>query len=175
MAKYIICDIDGCLVDTSWLWGIINQLKTRFDDVNPFEIFDKNANLSFCRVDSMLVIYLKQLLERLYDGKKPTLLLMTARSESIKDETTEFILAKSDLKYFHVSFRETGDMSNPSESKRKRLERLLECGHEIVLAIDDDSENLKMFENYGIETLQWKFGFIPQMLIEKPSTIFGGV
>lgn len=39
MAKYIICDIDGCLVDTSWLWGIINQLKTRFDGVNPFEIF----------------------------------------------------------------------------------------------------------------------------------------
>ena len=34
MAKYIICDIDGCLVDTSWLWGIINQLKTRFDGVN---------------------------------------------------------------------------------------------------------------------------------------------
>lgn len=175
MAKYIICDIDGCLVDTSWLWGIINQLKTRFDGVNPFEIFCKNANLSFCRVDSMLVIYLKQLLERLYDGKNPTLLLMTTRSESIKDETTEFILSKSDLKYFHVSFRESGGMSNPSESKRKRLERLLECGHEIVLAIDDNLENLKMFEGYDVETLQWKFGFVPQVLIEKPSIIFGGV
>lgn len=123
----------------------------------------------------MLVIYLKQLLERLYDGKNPTLLLMTTRSESIKDETTEFILSKSDLKYFHVSFREPGDMSNPSESKRKRLERLLECGHEIVLAIDDNLENLKMFEGYDIETLQWKFGFVPQVLIEKPSIIFGGV
>ena len=175
MAKYIICDIDGCLVDTSWLWTIINQLKNRFDGVNTFEIFDKNANLSFCQVDSMLVIYLNQLLERCYDDKKPVLLFMTARSESIKEETTEFILSKTDLKYFHVNFRESGDMSSPSESKRKRLERLLECGYEIVLAIDDDSENLKMFEEYGIETLQWKFGFIPQVLIEKPSTIFRGV
>lgn len=157
MKKYIICDIDGCLVDTAWIWKLIAQLKKNFDDVYPFEVFEKMANLSFIGVDYRLVGYIKKLINY-YKDKKPTLLMMTARSETIQNETINFIKSRTDLKNFDISFRENNDCLPACESKKKRLEKILDNGNKVLMAIDDEVENLKMFAEKDIQIIQWEFG-----------------
>lgn len=95
MKKYIICDIDCYLVDTAWIWQLIAQLKKDFDDVYPFEVFEKMANLSFIGVNYRLVGYIKTLVNS-YKDKKTTLLMMTARSETIQNKTINFIQSRTD-------------------------------------------------------------------------------
>lgn len=164
MAKYLICDIDGCLVDSSWIWGVVNELKKTNPTVNPFEVFDKNANLSSNGVDVVLVDFIERFMKK--SNNDCELLFLTARSLAIKEETINFIKEHANLKDFQTSFRDLNDTSNSVESKKKRLDEILKAGNEVVLALDDDVNNVKMFKDYGIKTVQWRYGFIPQEIID---------
>lgn len=164
MAKYLICDIDGCLVDSSWIWGVVNELKKTNPIVNPYEVFDKNANLSSNGVDVVLVDFIERFIKK--NNNDCELLFLTARSLAIKEETINFIKEHANLKDFQTSFRDLNDTSNSAESKKKRLDEILKAGNEVVLALDDDVNNVKMFKDYGIKTVQWRYGFIPQEIID---------
>lgn len=156
----IICDLDGCLINTAWIWVIINGMK--FDKETGFDMFNRMANAEANKIDLTLLNYLKF---KNIAGIK--IHFLTARSEIIETETINFLQRKTGLifgKDFSISSRPTTDLTSPVESKKARLERLINNGDKILLAIDDDLEILRMYESKGIKTMPWAIGFVPLTL-----------
>ncbi|HIS88913.1 TPA: hypothetical protein IAA87_05790 [Candidatus Avigastranaerophilus faecigallinarum] len=155
--KIIICDLDGCLIDSAWIWEVIKLQK--FEKNIVFDFFNRNANAEANNID--LVLY-KYLCFKASGGYK--IHFLTARSEEIEIQTINFIQEKTGLlfgKEFTISFRPFNDFSSAAESKKIRLEQMIANGKNIILAIDDDEEIIDMYKTKGIPTLQWKIGYIP--------------
>ena len=155
--KYIICDLDGCLIDTSWIWRVADKLGLKAPQ--NYEFFDRNANASFNKVD--LPLY-KYLCFKASGGLK--IHFLTARSEKIEVETINFIQQKTGLilgEHFTASFRPLDDCSASTESKRRRLENMLDNNKEVVLAIDDSESIINMYKEHNIKAVKWINGFIP--------------
>lgn len=164
--KYIICDIDGCLIDTAWIWDFA---KTKpIPEVEAFDIFNRLANAETNKID--LPLY-KYLCFKCSGGLK--LHFLTARSEEIEVETINFIQRKTGLIYgkeFTTSFRATNDFSKPAESKAARIMKFIGEGNEVALAIDDDKTVLDMYKTKGIPCMKWINGFIPVQVVQEYSS-----
>lgn len=158
--KIIICDLDGCLVETSWIWDINRELKLQAPQC--WELFENNANSSWNKVDSFLEALLT---EKIKQGYK--LFFITARSKAIEKETIKHIEQKTTLKHnidFGIYFRNIGDFSEPWECKQNILDVVFDK-KQIVLAIDDDKRIVEMYKQNGINAIRWQFGFIPAEII----------
>lgn len=163
MERYLICDLDGCLIETSYLWMIIRTMK--FTQEEGFDFFDRTANAEANPIDETLHKYL---CFKLTSGLK--ILFLTARSEKIETETINFIQKKTDLVYgrdFIINSRPLGDDAPAVQSKEQRLIKILAKDPQIVLAIDDQEEICKMYERYNIKTLKWKIGYVPNKVISE--------
>lgn len=161
--KYIICDLDGCLIDSAWIWDFINKQRVSKDEA--FDLFNRLANADKNKID--LPLY-KYLCFKASGGLK--IHFMTARSELIEVETINFIQKKTGLIYgkeFTISFRPNNDLSSPADSKAVRVQSMLESGKQIALAIDDDVEVLKMYVSKGIPCLKWIIGFLPVLVVQE--------
>lgn len=157
MNKYLICDLDGCLIDTAWIWEVVRAFK--FTKEEGFDFFNRAANAEVNKIDIPLFKYL---CFKASGGLK--IHFLTARSELIEVETINFIQKKTGLIYgkeFTISFRPTTDITSPAESKRVRLEAMLANDKKVAFAIDDEDEIVEMYEQKGIPTLKWITGFIP--------------
>lgn len=157
MSKYLICDLDGCLINTAWIWEVVRAFN--FTEDNAFDFFNRAANADVNKIDLPL---LKYICFKASGGLR--IHFLTARSELIEVETINFIQKKTGLIYgkeFTISFRPATDTSSSAESKRQRLEAMLENGKEIAFAIDDEDEIIQMYLKKGIPALKWIIGFIP--------------
>ena len=155
--KYLICDLDGCLIDTAYIWEIVKAFNFSKDEA--FDFFNRTANAEVNKIDLPLFKYL---CFKASGGLK--IHFMTARSELIEVETINFIQKKTGLifgKEFTISFRPSNDVSSPAESKKARIEAMLANGKEIAFAIDDEDEVLRMYAQKGIKAIKWIIGFIP--------------
>ena len=47
--KIIICDLDGCLIDSEWIWSIINGMK--LEKEVGFDMFNRLANAEANEID----------------------------------------------------------------------------------------------------------------------------
>lgn len=159
----IICDIDGCLVDTSWIWRLVNNLS--MTDEQKFDYFNLNANSRYSTVDLILLTILNycrqiEIAQRI--------IFLTARSEIIAAPTINFLHARTGLvpgKDFLINFRPVDDKLTPVESKRVRLLKILEQGHRILFAIDDNPEICKMYCEHKINAYIWKMSTVPVDLL----------
>lgn len=161
--KYIICDLDGCLIDSAWIWEVVKQQGVSKDEA--FDIFNRLANADKNKID--LPLY-KYLCFKASGGLK--IHFLTARNEIIEVETINFIQKKTGLVFgrdFTISFRSSSDISSPAESKAVRVQSMLESGKQIALAIDDDVEVLKMYVSKGIPVLKWIIGFLPVRVVQE--------
>ena len=82
--------------------------------------------------------------------------------------TINFLQARTGLipgKDFLINFRPDDDKSSPVESKRVRLLKLLEQGHKILFAIDDDPAICKMYCEYKINGYFWQISTVPVDLL----------
>lgn len=153
--KYIICDLDGCLIKSGWIWDVAKE-KGFSKDV-AFDFFNRSACCDACEIDVSLYKYL---CFKASGGFR--LHFLTARSEVISVETINFIQQKTGLIYgkeFTISFRPANDLSSPADSKARRLDAMIADKKEILLAIDDEDEILKMYQKRGIKTIKWISGF----------------
>lgn len=161
--KYIICDLDGCLIDSAWIWDVIKALNVPKDEA--FDIFNRLANCDKNKIDLTLYKYL------CFKGSGGFKIhFLTARSELIEVETINFIQKKTGLIYgkeFTISSRPTTDLSSPAESKAVRLQSFIDSGKEIALAIDDKIEVLKMYASKGIPFMRWIIGFLPVGVVQE--------
>ena len=161
--KFIICDLDGCLIKSGWIWDVAKE-KGFSKDV-AFDFFNRSACCDACEIDVSLYKYL---CFKASGGFR--LHFLTARSEVISVETINFIQQKTGLIYgkeFTISFRPANDLSSPADSKARRLDAMIADKKEILLAIDDEDEILKIYQNRGIKTIKWISGFLPLEIVRK--------
>lgn len=161
--KFIICDLDGCLIKSGWIWDVAKE-KGFSKDV-AFDFFNRSACCDACEIDISLYKYL---CFKASGGFR--LHFLTARSEVISVETINFIQQKTGLIYgkeFTISFRPANDLSSPADSKARRLDAMIADKKEILLAIDDEDEILKMYQNRGIKTIKWISGFLPLEIVRE--------
>ena len=164
--KYIICDIDGCLIDTAWIWEMVKSKP--IPEAEAFDIFNRLANAETNKID--LPLY-KYLCFKCSGGLK--LHFLTARSELIEVETINFIQKKTGLifgKEFSISFRPMNDFSKPAGSNAARIMKFIGEGNEVALAIDDENSVLDMYKQKGIPNLKWIIGFIPVQVVSEYSS-----
>lgn len=170
-SKYIICDLDGCLIDSAWIWDVVKSQNISKDEA--FDIFNRLANADKNGID--LALY-KYLCFKASGGLK--IHFITARSELIEVETINFIQKKLGLIYgkdFSISFRPTTDLSCPAESKAVRVQRFLDSGKQAVLAIDDENEILLMYARKGIPIMKWIIGFLPVQVVREYGNQIGNL
>lgn len=140
--KAIICDIDGCLLDTS---GI--EIKD-----NDFKSFHEKANSP---IWSWKKISLFNLLNN-YTELGYKVILLTARSEEIRHQTYNYLIKSGGtiLKGKPILLmRKIGDTRPAHEMKEELLLEQMK-NYYIEFAIDDEQENCEMFRNYGILTFK---------------------
>lgn len=169
--KYIICDLDGCLIDSAWIWEVIRALKVSKDE--SFDIFNRLANADKNNIDPPLY---KFLCFKASGGLK--IHFLTARSELIEIETINFIQKKTGLIYgkeFSISFRPTTDLLSSAESKAVRLQSFIDSGRKVALAIDDETEVLKMYASKGIPIIKWVIGFLPVQVVQEYGNQIGNL
>lgn len=158
----IICDIDGCLINTSWIWKVITLLGIK-DDVKKWDFFGRISNAQFNEIDKNLVKFLK------YECnlRNAQIMFLTSRSINIECQTIDFIEKNTGLIYeqdFFISSRPYWDKSIAPESKRVRLEFIKKFFNPIF-AIDDEPANCELFNNRcNIPTLLWMIGFEPKLV-----------
>lgn len=160
MEKIIICDIDGCLINTSWVWKVITLLGIK-DEATKWDFFGRNANALYNGIDKKLVKFLKY--EK--DLKNARIMFLTSRSINIECQTVDFIEKNTGLIYerdFLISSRPIWDNLATAESKRVRLE-LIRKFFNPIFAIDDELVNIEVFNRYDIPTLLWTIGFEPKL------------
>lgn len=169
--KYIICDLDGCLIDSAWIWDVVKNQNISKDEA--FDIFNRLANADKNGID--LALY-KYLCFKASGGLK--IHFITARSELIEVETINFLQKKLGLIYgkdFSISFRPTTDLSSPAESKAVRIQSFIDSGREVALAIDDEIEVLKMYASKKIPFLRWIIGFLPVQVVQEYGNQIGNL
>lgn len=140
--KAIICDIDGCLLDTAFIHQEIEEKG--LEGVAKWRYFETYANdIELVNFNQNLGSILEILAQNGYE-----IILLTARSENIRNATVRKIKLNLNCK-FELYMRPTNDISPACEIKKKHLKELKE-NYDVYLAIDDEDENLKMFSNNGL-------------------------
>lgn len=141
----IICDIDGVLVDTSWIFDKTDDMTTD----EKWDFFNRNANNSGNKTNLDLVMILDKL--KYFAGYQ--ILFVTTRSDIIYKPTLLMLKRLFVSNHFELYMRREGDLSPSYEVKQKILNDIREK-YNIVCAIDDDRDNCEMFKNNGITTMQ---------------------
>lgn len=142
--KAIICDIDGCILDSSAVHAEIKRYK--LEGAKKWLFFESFAN------NSKLVKFNRILGDWLYNQAKKgvAIIFLTARSENIR-YTTRLRLAsefKPDFE-FKLLMRAKDDLDPAHVCKAKHMEDIL-ATYDVILAIDDEQANLDMFNSYGL-------------------------
>lgn len=129
--KAIISDIDGVLMEGPW-----------FDDIEDFY----REMSSWYPVD--WAVHFVQMFYNL--GYK--VIFLTARDERVRLRTEQQLRDMFDFN-IDLYMRGRGDERPSYIVKEEHLHDLMEK-YDIQLAIDDETPNIKMFQRYGITTIQ---------------------
>lgn len=148
MKQAIICDIDGCLIDSAWIWDEVERKELTGEAMWNF--FDAHANSPLSKAHYPLIKILQQAL-----SKENELIFLTARSEVIRGETRDRLAGIIYNRDFILLMRPLGNDDPSAVVKEVHLVELLK-NYEINLAIDDEQANCDMFEKYGVPCVKWE-------------------
>lgn len=149
MKKAIICDIDGCLLNTELVYKEIFRKNLTGDE--KWNYFHEQANNpSIVSKNSRLFDLLNN-----YTKLNYQVILLTARSFEIYHKTYEYLTlgigAKLELPL--LKMRELNDR-RPAHIVKQEILSELQKEYYIEFAIDDETENCEMFKRNGILTLK---------------------
>lgn len=147
MKQAIICDIDGCLIDSAWIWDEVERKELTGEAMWNF--FDTHANSPLSKAHYPLIKILQQAI-----SKENELIFLTARSEVIREETRDRLAGIIYDRDFILLMRPLGNDDPSAVIKEVHLIELLK-NYEINLAIDDEQANCDMFEKYGVPCVKW--------------------
>ncbi len=139
--KAIICDIDGCLLDTAHIHEDIKELG--LEGLDKWRYFEMYANDIDVKFNHNLGGLLESLARNGYE-----IIFSTARNESIKHRTILKLKSNLDCE-FKLYMRASNDISPACEVKKKHLKQIQE-EYAVEMAIDDEDANLDMFSKKGL-------------------------
>jgi len=84
--------------------------------------------------------------------------MVSARPSYVHDDTVAW-LERERVPFDLVITRPEGDGTSSSDFKAAELAALQEAGYEVMLAVDDDPENVAMYHDHGIEALYIHSGY----------------
>lgn len=148
MEKAIICDIDGCLIDSSFL---LKEGKNKgLKDLALFEYFDKNLHRAKKLKGS------KKYLNLILKGNRK-IIFLTARSEKTRAITyTQLnIFPPLIARGFLLKMRPENNTQSSAKYKENVLKKIMK-DFEIELAVDDELTNVEMYKRNGINAKLWK-------------------
>lgn len=151
--KAIICDIDGCLLDTDKV--LKNSEEKGYKGELKWEYFHEHAN------NPEFVSKNQRLFELLNKFEKEgyIIILLTARSIEIADDTIKYLLSGNIklTKFPYYLGRPLSDYRPSQEFKEDAIKELITTSNfDILFAIDDDLNNWKMFHRNGIPSFRYK-------------------
>ncbi|MDD3238250.1 MAG: HAD family acid phosphatase [Candidatus Gastranaerophilales bacterium] len=145
----IICDIDGVIVDISW---IFQDEQFNAPDKTPeekWDFFNRNANNMDNKINYDVVEIINRL--KFFGGYK--IAFVTSRSDIIYKSTLNMLHRIFVFDDILLLMRKEGDLS-PSSLVKDRILADLNKKYKIICAIDDDPTNCAMFRGNGITTMQ---------------------
>ena len=143
MKSAIICDIDGCVIDTDWIWEEVE--RQNMEGSQMWEFFNKNANdLTKSKPQQLLINRLQTNAEVIFS---------TARSEAIRKETREMLEKIMQGKEFILMMRPEKCFDSSEAVKEAHLMEILK-NYEVACAIDNEKENCNMYRRHGLVVMQ---------------------
>lgn len=146
MREAIICDIDGCLIETDWIFAEAKEKDLNTDET--FALFDKYANSDRCVINQKYVKLLQTF-------SNVDIIFVTARSEAIRHETQKKLEEILKGQQFLLYMRPIGNKENSCALKEMHLKEILK-NYKVHLAIDDYIGNCLIFEKYNIPYIHWQ-------------------
>lgn len=143
--EIIICDIDGCLIDTKWIFEMTKDATPAI----KWDFFNRNAN----NIDNGRNFDLAALIDKLNYFAGYKIVFVTGRSELIYKDTLRMLKSLFTFDDIKLLMRKEGDCSSSHKVKEEILMGLKE-EYKIVCAIDDDPDNCQMFKDNGILTMR---------------------
>lgn len=129
--KTLICDIDGVIMEGPW-----------FDDIEDF----------YHNLSSWYPIEWAVKLVQMFHDVGYKIIFLTARDERVRVRTEQQLKEMFDFN-IDLYMRNRGDERASCIVKEEHLIPLMDK-YDIQLAIDDETPNIKMFQRYGITTIQ---------------------
>lgn len=153
MQDAIICDLDGCLFYTDWIFeeieeqGLIGAAK--------WDYFHRHVNHPKSCMCPELKNFIKEVLtEGIF------VIFMTARSEVIANETKSRLLKefpRLTTENHLIMMRPYNDYDDADLVKERMLQQLKkENKYSFIMAIDDEPKNIEMFARNQITAKQWR-------------------
>jgi predicted secreted acid phosphatase len=147
--KAIICDIDGCLLDTSRIYNEAEEKN--IVGAAFFNFFDRRANDPKYSVKNSAMFDLVNFFKK--EGY--AIIILTARTIKIQSETYQYLTEgyKALPKDIIMVSRLISDYGLPDYMVKENKLEALRKDYDIRLAIDDNLYNLEMFRRNNIETV----------------------
>ena len=141
----VVCDVDGVLLDSSWIIREIYEKGLKGD--TKWDYFYSKCNSE----KVMPIAWAKKYLElAVLNGILP--LLLTARNEHNRAET-EKKLKKENIPYFKMYMRQEGDYRTSSEVKEDWLKEISN-EYNIIIFIDDDLSNIRVAQKMNLNVFK---------------------
>lgn len=141
----IVCDIDGVLLDTSFIIKDIYEKGLKGD--RKWDYFYEECNSEKVNIYSDMKNYIELMV---IQGALP--ILSTARNERNRENTIKK-LNKEGIPFYELYMRGEDDYRPSSEVKKDHLISIRNK-YNILLFMDDDISNVSMAESLGIKAIK---------------------
>jgi hypothetical protein len=145
MKKAIIVDIDGCMLDDR---EILKYIPENIEDREAWKVFHKN--LWKCKPIGYMF--------DIVNNYKHTVIFMTAREhlQSVRQMTHNSLCGVE--KNYMLLMRPVHDLRDSDVVKKDLYNNYIKDNYIVEYAIDDNQENINMYQSLGIPTLQHRYG-----------------
>ena len=144
--KAVIFDIDGTLADCDHRLHFIQQLPKDWGSFFKASASD-GVNYGISNLFWFLA-WCKQ------TGKKIELLIVTARPETYKLVTEQWLVIHELHHYKEIFFRKEGDFRNDDIIKKEIYKEHIKDKYEVMFVVEDRSRVVKMWRKLGLTCLQ---------------------
>lgn len=137
----VIFDIDGVLVDSSYI-----EKQARKSKVNVYDYFKTHLEESSKYGNKPIT----DMFESYCNNPGYKVFIITSRLESIRKETEYQLKLISNCRYDGLFMREDDDFKQSQEIKKEHLKEL-QKNFNVVLVIDDEDSNIRMYRRNGVK------------------------
>ena len=146
MRRAVVFDLDGVLLDTSFIFKELYELDLKGDA--KWDYFHKRCNSD----DVKLIPGIRKFFTTIYNDPPLAIIISTARNEKVRKDTLKKLFDNRII-FDELYMRKDGDYRPSAEVKKEHLQDIMKK-YEVEAFIDDDIENCDMAKELGILTFR---------------------